>query len=112
VAAGYVRQGFGLFATAGTRAFLEGCGVPCEPVFKVGEGKPDAVDLLRDGQIQMVINTPLGRKSQFDEAAIRVEAIALQVPCLTTVEAARAALLGIRALSDRRPDYRPLRKWQ
>jgi carbamoyl-phosphate synthase large subunit len=112
VAAGYVGAGFRLFATSGTRALLEAQGIPCEGVNKVGEGKPDAVDLLRRGDLRMVINTPLGRKSQFDEAAIRMEAIALQVPCLTSVEAARAALAGIRALGSGRPAYRSLGEWQ
>jgi carbamoyl-phosphate synthase large subunit len=112
VAGELVRGGFTLFATTGTREFLESRGVPCRPVNKVGEGKPDALDLLYGGDLQMVINTPLGRKSQFDEAAIRKAAIAGQIPCLTTVEAARAAVRGLAALREGSLDYRPVREWQ
>jgi carbamoyl-phosphate synthase large subunit len=112
VAQGLVKEGFTLFATSGTRAFLESKGVVCRGVFKVGEGKPDAVDLLTQGDLQMVINTPLGKKSQYDEAAIRTAAIALQIPCLTTVEAARAVLVGMRSLKAGSLTYKPVIDWQ
>ncbi len=112
VARGLVEEGFTLFATAGTRAFLEGRGVVCRGVYKVGEGKPDAVDLLTAGDLQMVINTPLGKKSQYDEAAIRTAAISLQIPCLTTVEAARAVLVGMRSLKAGSLVYKPIGDWQ
>ncbi len=112
VAHGLVKEGFTLFATSGTRAFLESKGVACRGVFKVGEGKPDAVDLLTQGDLQMVINTPLGKKSQYDEAAIRTAAIALQIPCLTTVEAARAVLVGMRSLKAGSLTYKPVIDWQ
>ncbi len=98
-------------ATRGTRTYLEQHGVLVGAVNKVGEGKPDAADLLRAGTLRLVINTPMGRKSQRDETNIRCHAIALGVPCITTVEGARAALEGIRALQSGRLAVRPLQEW-
>ncbi|MGC8724582.1 MAG: carbamoyl-phosphate synthase large subunit [Acidobacteriota bacterium] len=111
VAKGLAEAGFVLAATKGTRAFLDANGVPAGPAFKVGEGKPDALDLLKAGTLHLVINTPLGRKSQYDEAAIRCAAIAMGVPCITTVEGARAAVEGIRALKNSRLGVLPIQAW-
>ena len=111
VARGLADLGFALVATRGTRTYLEQQGVPVGAVNKVGEGKPDAADLLRAGTLRLVINTPMGRKSQRDETNIRCHAIALGVPCITTVEGARAALEGIRALQAGRLAVRPLQEW-
>ena len=65
---------------------------------KVGEGSPHIGEIIRAGQVQMVINTPLGKRSRFDESAIRREARALDIPCITTLSGGRAAVDGIRAL--------------
>jgi carbamoyl-phosphate synthase large subunit len=89
--------GFQLCATEGTREALREAGVPAEHVFKVNEGRPNAVDRMEAGEIQLVINTPLGKESRFDEAAIRAAALRLSIPCLTTLSAATAAVEGIRA---------------
>jgi carbamoyl-phosphate synthase large subunit len=89
--------GFALCATEGTREALREAGVPAEHVFKVNEGSPNAVDRMEAGEIQLVINTPLGKDSRFDEAAIRAAALRLSIPCLTTLSAATAAVEGIRA---------------
>ena len=93
-----VELGYGLVATRGTARFLRRNGVPCGEVFKVHEGRPNAVDLIEAGEIQMVINTPLGRASEYDERAIRERAVALGVPVITTVAGALAAVSGIEAL--------------
>jgi carbamoyl-phosphate synthase large subunit len=92
--------GFALCATEGTRAALEGAGLPAERVYKVNEGHPNAVDRMEAGDIQLIINTPLGRESHFDEAAIRSAALRLGIPCLTTLSASAAAVEGIRALQE------------
>jgi carbamoyl-phosphate synthase large subunit len=92
--------GFKLCATEGTRAALEEAGLPAEGVFKVNEGHPNAVDRMEAGEIQLVINTPLGRESHFDEAAIRAAALRLSIPCLTTLSASAAAVEAIRALQE------------
>jgi carbamoyl-phosphate synthase large subunit len=93
-----VEMGYELVATRGTARFLRLNGVPCREVFKVHEGRPNAVDLLENGEIQLVLNTPLGRASKFDEKAIRERAIALGVPVITTVAGALAAVSGLEAL--------------
>ena len=90
--------GFSLLATGGTAAFLQAHDVPAAVVAKVGEGSPHIGQAIRDGQVQMVINTPLGKQSRYDESAIRREARALDIPCITTLSGGRAAVDGIRAL--------------
>jgi len=89
--------GFEVLATSGTAAFLESNGVPVATVVaKVGEsGAFDAVELIASGRVQLVVNTPRGRGPRADGVHIRATALAHQVPCLTTVAAARAAATGI-----------------
>ena len=69
-----------------------------ESVFKVNEGRPNIVDLVKTGKIDLIINTPLGRESFYDEKSIRRAAIRYNIPCITTLAAAHAAARGIRAL--------------
>jgi carbamoyl-phosphate synthase large subunit len=92
--------GFALVATNGTAAFLATSGVPADTVAKVGEAKPDCVDLIRAGQIQLVINTPLGQKSFFDDGAIRKQATQQGILALTTLTAAAATVDAIRAMRE------------
>ena len=93
-----VELGYGLVATRGTARFLARNGLQCRAVFKVHEGRPHVVDLIENGEIQLVLNTPLGRASEFDEQAIRERAIAMGVPVITTVAGALAAVSGMEAL--------------
>jgi len=90
--------GFQLLATRGTAAALRHHGIEVESVYKVNEGQPNIVDRVKSGQVQLIINTPLGRESQYDEKSIRRAAIRYNVPCITTLSAARAAVEGIRAM--------------
>src|SRR5438477_7789202 len=90
--------GFQLTATRGTAAALRAAGIEAEGVFKVNEGRPNIVDLIKTGKIDLVINTPLGRESFYDEKSIRRAAIRYNIPCITTLAAAHAAARGIRAL--------------
>src|SRR5271163_3613533 len=92
--------GFRLLATRGTAAALRAAGVEAEPVFKVNEGRPNIVDLIKTRKIDLIINTPLGRESFYDEKSIRRAAIRHNIPCITTLAAANAAARGIRALLD------------
>ncbi|HEY3215694.1 MAG TPA: carbamoyl-phosphate synthase large subunit [Candidatus Eisenbacteria bacterium] len=94
-----VELGYQLVATRGTARFLRRNGVSCREVFKVHEGRPHAVDLIEAGEIQLVINTPLGHASGFDEKAIRERAVAYGVPIITTVAGALAAVSGLEALA-------------
>jgi len=89
--------GFQLCATEGTRRALGEAGLTSELVLKVNEGRPNAVDRMEAGEIQLVVNTPLGGQSHYDEAAIRAAALRLGIPCLTTLSASAAAVEGIRA---------------
>jgi carbamoyl-phosphate synthase large subunit len=90
--------GFMLTATRGTAAALRAAGIAAEGVFKVNEGRPNIVDLIKTGKIDLVINTPLGRESFYDEKSIRRAAIRYNIPCITTLAAGHAAARGIRAL--------------
>ncbi|HEV2837121.1 MAG TPA: carbamoyl-phosphate synthase large subunit [Pyrinomonadaceae bacterium] len=91
------RLGFELVATLGTAARLREVGLPVESVFKVNEGRPNIVDHIKSGEISVVINTPLGRVSRFDEQAIRRAALQYNVPCVTTMTGAQALIEAIAA---------------
>jgi len=93
-----VSMGFKIVATRGTAAALHAMHVPCEEVYKVNEGRPNIVDLIKTGKVNLVVNTPLGRESFYDEKSIRRAAIRYNIPCITTLSAAQAAVRGIHAL--------------
>jgi carbamoyl-phosphate synthase large subunit len=93
-----VSLGFKIVATRGTASALHATGVPCEAVYKVNEGRPNIVDLIKTGKVNLVINTPLGRESFYDEKSIRRAAIRYNIPCITTLSAAHAAVRGMHAL--------------
>ena len=90
--------GFKLLATRGTAAALAAAGIEVESVFKNNEGRPNIVDLVKTGKVDLIINTPLGRESFYDEKSIRRAAVRYKVSCITTLSAAQAAARGIRAL--------------
>jgi carbamoyl-phosphate synthase large subunit len=103
--------GYDILATRGTHAYLSRLGIPSKRVFKVGEGRPNIVDGIVSGEVGLLINTPLGKKSQYDDYAMRRAAITHNIPYLTTMSAANAACdalialrsrtLSVRALQDR-----------
>jgi carbamoyl-phosphate synthase large subunit len=95
------RMGFTILATVGTAAYFERIGIPATVVKKVSEGTPNILDLLRDGQIQMIINTPLGGQAHIDGMEIRTAAYRFRVPITTTLSAAAATVQGIRALKQK-----------
>jgi carbamoyl-phosphate synthase large subunit len=90
-----VRLGFRLMATVGTASRLREVGLEVESVFKVNEGRPNIADKIRLGEIALVINTPLGRASHYDEQAIRRAALQFNVPCVTTMTGAQAIVEAI-----------------
>ena len=96
--------GFPILATGGTKDYLSRLGVPCQKVYKVGEGRPDIVDLIVSGEVGLLINTPLGKQSQYDDYAMRRAAITYGVPYLTTMSATSAACDAVTALRTRRPE--------
>jgi carbamoyl-phosphate synthase large subunit len=92
--------GFSLIATQGTAEFFTSNGIPCEKVFKVNEGRPNSVDLIKNGKIQLVINTPLGETSRFDEYAIGWAALEHKVAFVTTLSAAATAVKAIQKVKE------------
>jgi carbamoyl-phosphate synthase large subunit len=103
--------GFRLAATSGTAAFLGTQGIDVEVMFKVNEGRPNVADHLVNRRIQMVINTPLGRESFFDDLALRRAATMQQVPCITTLTGASAAVSAIKALRQQTLTVRSLQDY-
>jgi carbamoyl-phosphate synthase large subunit len=91
------RLGFSIVATEGTAERLREVGLKVESVFKVNEGRPNIVDHIKRGEIAIIINTPLGRASHFDEQAIRRAALQYNVPCVTTMTGAQAIVEAIGA---------------
>ena len=96
----FLKLGFTFVATEGTASFLNEHGIRSERVFKVNEGRPNVVDLIKDGRIQLVINTPLGEESRYDEYAIGWAAIENRISFITTLSAAATAVKGIQRQSE------------
>ncbi len=90
--------GFQLVSTGGTAAVLQKAGLKVETIFKLAEGRPNAIDLLKNREIQLVINTPSGQVPRADEVKIRTTAVYTGTPIMTTLSGAKAAVLGIAAL--------------
>jgi carbamoyl-phosphate synthase large subunit len=106
VAKKFAGLGFNLVATRGTAAALRAAGLTCKMIFKVNEGRPNVVDLLKGGALQLAIYTTTGAPAFLDEKAIRRSAVQYRVPCITTMSGARAAAEGAAArLRD------PIRVW-
>jgi carbamoyl-phosphate synthase large subunit len=103
--------GFDLVATRGTANFLRAHGIEAEIVFKVNEGRPHVGDELVNGRIQLVINTPVGRESFFDDKVVRRTAMMQQVPCITTLTGAAAAVQAIKSLRTEGLSVRSLQEY-
>ncbi|MEM1179753.1 MAG: carbamoyl-phosphate synthase large subunit [Acidobacteriota bacterium] len=111
VAKRLVRQGFVLLATSGTAKFLTNHGIEVETVLKVHEGHPNVVDVMINQGIELVINTPWGRESHVDDAVIRTTALRYDIPCITTLSGAMAAVEGIAALARGEMDVKSLQAY-
>ncbi|NOT07422.1 MAG: carbamoyl-phosphate synthase large subunit [Gemmatimonadales bacterium] len=103
--------GFQVLATEGTARYLQQRGIPTERVLKVYEGRPNAVDLVVSGKVQLLINTPLGKLTQQDDYILRQAALQHRVPYTTTMSAANAACDAIIALRSRVGEVRSLQEW-
>jgi carbamoyl-phosphate synthase large subunit len=102
---------FRLLGTSGTAAFLNAQGLSAETVFKVNEGRPNAVDYILNGEIDMVINTPLGKSSFFDEESLRRAVVSHGIPYATTLSAASAAVEAIQAMRSEPVAVKSLQEW-
>jgi len=103
--------GFAITASRGTAAFLRAHGIDVEVIYKVNEGRPNIADQIVNGKIDLVVNTPLGRDSFFDDRAVRRAATMAQVPCITTLTGASAAVSAIKALRSQTLTVRALQDY-
>jgi carbamoyl-phosphate synthase large subunit len=111
VARRFHEMGFTIFATEGTARFLAGHGIESREVRKVHEGRPNGIDLMVNRDVQLLINTPVGKHAQYDDYMMRRTAIAQKVSYTTTMSAARAACEAIHVLRSGRPSVRSLQEW-
>src|SRR5579872_748966 len=107
----FVELGFRIVATHGTANRLEAAGLQVDRVYKVKEGRPHVVDLIKGDRVQLVINTPQGLEPWFDEKAIRRATVLNRIPAITTIAAAWAAADGIAALQRNEVNVRSLQQW-
>lgn len=111
VAKGLAELGFSFTSTEGTAKFLNENGIPAGTTLRISEGRPNVADLIKNGKVQLVINTPLGLIPRRDENGIRSEAVLNSVPVITTLGSAFAALDGIRSLKDRKFSVKSLQDY-
>ena len=105
-------MGFRLMATGGTARYLRARGIPVKSVFKVHEGRPNCLDMILNGDVQLLVNTPLGKHAQWDDYTLRQAAIRNRVAYTTTMSAASAASDAILSLRSRKFAVRSLQEWQ
>jgi carbamoyl-phosphate synthase large subunit len=111
IAKDFESLGFNLMATAGTHRFLAAKGIASDHVLKAGEGRPNVVDLIKSKKVDLIINTPLGRQSHYDEKSIRRAATQFGVACITTLSGAAAAANAIRTLRREKLSVRTLQEY-
>jgi len=107
----FAKMGFEICATSGTAKILLENGLKVQQLFKLAEGRPNVLDLIKNGEIQLVINTPAGKTPRKDEVRIRTAAVQQRVPIMTTLAGANAAALGIASLREKGFTVRPLQEY-
>jgi carbamoyl-phosphate synthase large subunit len=112
IARRFHEMGFRLFATGGTARYLRARGIPVSAVLKVHEGRPNCMDMIVNGEVQLLVNTPFGKHAQRDDYTLRQAAIRHHVAYTTTMSAASAASDAILSLRSRMPTVRSLQEWQ
>ncbi len=111
LAAEFIKLGFTLYATAGTAAGLETLGVPVKRLFKISEGRPNVLDMIKNGEMHFIINTPSGKSPKQDEVKIRSAAVAARMAIMTTLSAARASVSAIRSMQTKKWNVKPLQEY-
>jgi carbamoyl-phosphate synthase large subunit len=96
----FAALGFKIYATAGTATAIKAKGTPVIKLFKLSEGRPNVLDMIKNGEISFIINTPAGKTPREDEVKIRSAAVAQRIPIMTTMRAAKASLQGISSLRE------------
>jgi carbamoyl-phosphate synthase large subunit len=112
IARRFHEMGFTLVATGGTHRYLRARGIPVTQVLKVHEGRPNCMDMIVNGEAQLLVNTPFGKHSLRDDYTLRQAAIRHRVAYTTTLSAASAACDAILSLRSRNPTVRSLQEWQ
>jgi carbamoyl-phosphate synthase large subunit len=112
IARRFHQMGFTIAATLGTAAYFSERGVPCRTVQKVSGGRPNGIDLIKNDEVQLLINTPLGKRAQKDDYTLRQAAIAHRIAYTTTLSAAGAACDAIVSLKSRQPTVMSIQEWQ
>jgi len=112
IARRFHEMGFTLLATRGTAQYLRARGIPVSSVFKVHEGRPNCLDMIVNGDVELLVNTPLGKHAQWDDYTLRQAAIRQRIAYTTTLSAASAASDAILSLRSRRSAVRSLQEWQ
>jgi len=107
----FAELGFKIMATAGTYEYLADKGVKSEHILKVHEGRPNIVDAIKNNRIQLIINTPVGKRSKYDDSYIRKAAIQYKIPYITTTTAAAATVKGIAARKGKEPTVQSLQTY-
>ena len=110
IARDFDELGYKLIATEGTQKLLIQNGINCKMISKVGEGRPNVVDYIKNKEIQFIINTPLGQKSRYDEYEIGRSAIRYNISATTTISGAQAALRAVRRIKNNKLNYRSLQE--
>ena len=112
IAKSFANDGFKLIATEGTCKIINEAGIECERVKKLQEGRPNILDLITNGDIQLIVNSPIGKDSATDDSYLRKAAIKAKIPYITTIAAASAAADGIRHLKKHKfSDVKSLQDW-
>ena len=111
VAKKFSKLGFKVVSTGGTCKFLCDNGIKAESIFKMQEGRPNIIDAITNGEIQLLINTPAGKSSQYDDSYIRKAAIKYKIPYITTIAAAVAAAKGVEAIQKGKGAVRSLQEY-
>jgi carbamoyl-phosphate synthase large subunit len=111
LAAELINLGFKLYATSGTAQALISARVPVKRLFKLAEGRPHALDMMKNGEIDLIINTPSGKVPRKDEIQIRSLAVAQRIPILTTTSGVEASIRAIKAIQAKGISVAPLQKY-
>ena len=111
VAQGFHDLGFEIVATKGSADFINAHGIPAKSVAKLGEGRPNVLDIITNGEVTMVINTPTDKKGAADDSYIRKGVIKGRIPYMTTLAAAKASVAGIKAIQKGDSGVKPLQEF-
>jgi carbamoyl-phosphate synthase large subunit len=108
---GFAELGFTILATDGTSRFLTEHGIPNTKILKIVEGRPNVIDYIRNGEVNLVINTPAGEVAREDEKTMGAVSMEYKVPFITTASAAAAALSGVTSLRETELQVQSLQEW-